>query len=146
MSNVTATANFTVSLLDPRTRYGITDDGVVLDLYDFGVSVSSGVITGTQATDYDAAVITATHLGDGIYKFSSVPPGQYSVVFRGPGFLTQVVTSDDGFRVAPGENASQIAVSSSDRTPISEKLNEIIDFLQANSAVLTEGTMPTDVT
>ena len=141
---VTAVATLTVTLIDTETRYGITDATVAL--YVYGVTVTNGSISGTRAVDRSNSVIVGEHVIGGLYKFNSVPPGRYSVVISGPGYITQVLSTEDGLRVAPGADASDIALSVSNQNSIKDKLNEIIQVIRDNSGAFPSGTLPTVIT
>lgn len=91
-------AKFSVMIVDGTTNSGIT--GLDVQLWHHPVTVSSeGAVTGTRAKTYQGADVTATAKGYGVYEFSDIPTGFYTVVYGSSNIRTAVLTGYDGFPI-----------------------------------------------
>lgn len=95
-------AKFSVMIVDGTTNSGIT--GLDVQLWHHPVTVSSeGVVTGTRAKTYQGADVTATAKGYGVYEFSDIPTGIYTVVYGSQNIKTAVLVGYDGFSVVDSD-------------------------------------------
>jgi len=114
-----SSVSFSVQIVDNITNYGITTLDVWL--YKYPATVNSlGVITGTKAKDINGADIRGVHKGGGVYEFTDVPSGEYTVVVGSSDITTRVL---EGYAryiyvnisgkdiLAPSDNGSGIIVS-----------------------------------
>jgi len=91
-------AKFSVMIVDGATNSGIT--GLEVQLWHHPITVSSeGVVTGTRAKTYQGADVKATDKGYGVYEFSDIPTGFYTIVYGSSNIRIAILTGYDGFSV-----------------------------------------------
>lgn len=131
--------NFTVEVQDDITRERLP--GLTVQLYYTGVVITDGVISGQQAipvTGDNIGTVIAKDLGQGLYMFTNISPDTYyDIVISGPGVLTQILSQYQNFNPLPIAKGYQISSGETDTRSIKKVLNQIITFVNTQSAGIT---------